>query len=138
LVKFNGREVSENECMARRKIDPSEGIAAVRAVAASADQRVNSNLQFATAVRYLLESLAELRPGQSVEVRVPPLGAVQCIEGVTHRRGTPPNVVELDPQTWFPLAVGEIDWDAATSSHRVHASGSRADLSEALPVMRLN
>ena len=124
--------------MARRKIDPSEGIAAVRALGSSPDERVNSNPQFATAVRYLLECLAELRPGQSVEVRVPPLGAVQCIEGLTHRRGTPPNVVELDPQTWFQLAIGEIDWDAATASHRVHASGSRADLSDALPIMRLN
>jgi len=124
--------------MARRRIDPTEGLAAVHAVVAGDVERSNAEPQFATAVRYLLECLAELRPGQSVEVRVPPLGAVQCIEGLTHRRGTPPNVVELDSQTWFALAVGETSWDAATAAHRIHASGSRANLSDALPVMRLN
>ena len=52
------------------------------------------------AVRFLLEELAAQAPGRSVEVRVPPYGAVQCVEGPRHTRGTPPNVVEIDPMTW--------------------------------------
>ena len=62
------------------------------------------------AVRFLLEELAAQAPGRSVEVRVPPYGAVQCVEGPRHTRGTPPNVVETDPMTWVALAVGGTDW----------------------------
>ena len=110
----------------------------MRAVMAGEAERDNRDETFVTAVRYLLEALAELRPGSSVEVRVPPLGATQCIEGPTHRRGTPPNVIELDPATWFELAVGETSWMAAAEAHRISASGVRATLEEVLPVMRLN
>ena len=86
------------------------------------------------AVRYLLFRLAEQVPGKSVEVRVPPVAAVQCIPGVRHTRGTPPNVVETDPVTWIRLATGRLDWAAAVAAGQVHASGSRADLSPFLPV----
>jgi Bacterial SCP ortholog len=81
-----------------------------------------------SAVRYLLLRLAEQVPGKSVEVRVPPVAAVQCIPGVRHTRGTPPNVVETDPVTWVRLATGRLDWAEAV------ATGSRADLSPFLPV----
>ena len=87
-----------------------------------------------SAVRYLLLVLAEQVPGKSVEVRVPPVAAVQCIPGVRHTRGTPPNVVETDPVTWIRLATGRLDWAGAVASGRVQASGSRADLSPYLPV----
>jgi hypothetical protein len=87
-----------------------------------------------SAVRYLLLVLAEKVPGKSVEVRVPPVAAVQCIPGVRHTRGTPPNVVETDPVTWIRLATGRLDWADAVVSGRVQASGSRADLSPFLPV----
>ena len=86
------------------------------------------------AVRYLLLRLAEQVPGKSVEVRVPPVAAVQCIPGVRHTRGTPPNVVETDPVTWVRLATGRLDWAEAGAAGQVHASGSRADLSPFLPV----
>src|SRR3954463_4113044 len=46
--------------------------------------------------RLLLTPPRAAAPGRSVEVRVPPYGAIQCVEGPTHTRGTPPNVVELD------------------------------------------
>ena len=118
--------------MPQRKINPEDGLRAVAAL------RAGDQSQTATAVRYLLEELTFLRPGNAVEVRVPPYGAIQCIEGLTHRRGTPPNVIELDAETWLALAFGEIDWDAAVAAGRVRASGTRADLRELLPLMRFN
>jgi hypothetical protein len=89
---------------------------------------------FVVAVRYLLEELAEVAPGNSVEVRVPPLGATQCIEGPRHTRGTPPNVVEMSPEVWFDLALGRSNWSAVLAEHKVTASGVRADLSDVLPL----
>lgn len=90
----------------------------------------------ATAVRYLLQLLADRAPGNTVEVRVPPFGAVQVIEGPRHTRGTPPNVVELDAQTWVAIATGREVWADAVAGGRIHASGQRADLSTLLPLLR--
>ena len=78
------------------------------------------------AVKESLAALVELAPGHSVEVRVPPFGAVQCISGPRHTRGTPPNVVEADPRTWLQLATGAWTWGDAVRSGRLLASGSRA------------
>ena len=88
----------------------------------------------AAAVRTLLRALTAVAPGRSVEVRVPPYGAVQCGEGPRHARGTPPNVVETDPITWVELATGRLAWEQAVAAGRVSASGARADLSEHLPL----
>lgn len=88
----------------------------------------------ATAVRYALEELASRAPGRSVEVRVPPLGAVQCIEGPRHTRGTPTNVVETDPVTWLLLVIGRHTWEEFRQSGAIRASGQRADLSAYLPL----
>lgn len=90
--------------------------------------------QLATAVRYTLEELAARQPGRSVEVRVPPHGAVQCISGPRHSRGTPPNVVETDPDSWLGLATGRLGWEQARASGVVRASGLRADLAAHLPL----
>ncbi len=87
------------------------------------------------AVRFLLEELGERAPGRTVEVRVPPYGAVQCIAGPRHTRGTPPNVVELDPDTWVAVATGATSWADARDAGRVHASGERADLTALLPLV---
>lgn len=87
-----------------------------------------------TAVRFTLEELADVAPGNSVEVRVPPAGAVQAVAGPRHTRGTPPNVVETDVETWLGLVTGELTWDDALGSGRVGASGERADLSALLPL----
>lgn len=89
------------------------------------------------AVRVLADRLATTHPGRSVEVRVPPYAAVQCIAGPRHTRGTPPNVVETDPATFVGLACGFIDWESAVGSGRVHASGERSDLRAFLPVDEL-
>ena len=86
------------------------------------------------AVRELLDRLAELAPGRSVEVRVPPYAAVQCVAGPHHTRGTPPNVVEMDAPTLIALASGRLTWAAALDRGRVHASGPRADLSGLFPL----
>ncbi|GLW12591.1 hypothetical protein Misp01_77190 [Microtetraspora sp. NBRC 13810] len=86
------------------------------------------------AVRHLLDRLAAAAPGRTVEVRVPPYAAVQCVAGPRHTRGTPPNIVEMDGRTWLLLATGAMTWDAATAAGKISASGSRADLSAHLPV----
>lgn len=86
------------------------------------------------AVRFLLDRLVATAPGRSVEVRVPPYAAVQCVEGPRHTRGTPPNVVEMDAATWIGLATGRLIWAAAVEAGAVRASGSRADLQAHLPV----
>lgn len=111
----------------RRRIAIDDGRAAVEAALAGAGD-------LATAVRFLLEELASAHEGHTVEVRVPPFGAVQAIPGPRHTRGTPPNVVEMDAATWLALATGRETWAAARAADRVAASGSRADLSEALPL----
>jgi hypothetical protein len=79
------------------------------------------------AVKESLAALAAAAPGRSVEVRVPPFGAVQCVAGPRHGRGTPPNVVETDARTWLALATGRLDWATAAGSGALVASGSRAD-----------
>src|SRR5215475_12380223 len=86
------------------------------------------------AVRELLRQLSARAPGRSVEVRVPPFGAVQCIPGPRHTRGTPPNVVEMDAVTWVKVATGEIDWLSAVDTGVIRVSGVRADLSPFLPL----
>lgn len=78
------------------------------------------------AVRLSLAALEHVAPGRSVEVRIPPFGAVHCIDGPRHTRGTPPNVVETDPRTWCALVLGRIGFDAAVASGAVRASGHRA------------
>ncbi|MBB5626957.1 sterol carrier family protein [Sphaerisporangium krabiense] len=86
------------------------------------------------AVRASLDRLADKAPGRTVEVRVPPYAAVQCVPGPRHTRGTPPNVVETDPRTWLELATGRLTWDDAMEAGKISASGTRADLSEYLPL----
>ncbi len=85
-------------------------------------------------MKFTLEELAAAHPGHAVEVRVPPFAAVQCMEGVKHRRGTPPNVVETDAATWLALATGALPWADAVAAARVAASGDRSDLSSVLPL----
>jgi hypothetical protein len=78
------------------------------------------------AVKESLSALVSTAPGHSVEVRVPPFAAVQCISGPRHTRGTPPNVVEADPRTWLQLVTGRLGWEEAQVNGRLRVSGSRA------------
>jgi Bacterial SCP ortholog len=89
----------------------------------------------ARAVRSTLQLLARRAPGRSVEVRVPPWGAVQCVAGPRHTRGTPRAVVETDGRTWVLLAAGRLDLDSAVRTGRLVASGERSDLSDYLPLL---
>ncbi|MGQ7311297.1 sterol carrier family protein [Microbacterium arabinogalactanolyticum] len=116
--------------MPTRRIEIADGRAALAAVEAGDTARPVT----ATAVRYLLQLLDEKAPGNSVEVRVPPFGAVQVVQGPRHTRGTPPNVVEMDAETWVALATGAQTWADAVAAGRVSASGVRADLSDLLPL----
>jgi hypothetical protein len=90
------------------------------------------------AVKTSARWLAQQVPGRSVELRVPPFVAVQCIPGPRHTRGTPPNVVETDAATWLRLATGAWVWADAVAEGRVSASGNRADLSAHLPLRPLS
>jgi Bacterial SCP ortholog len=85
-------------------------------------------------VKASVRAFAERIPGHSVELRVPPFIAVQCVDGPRHTRGTPPNVVEVDAATWLRLALGELDWADAVADGRISAAGPRSDLSPYLPL----
>lgn len=95
--------------------------------------------ELAAAVRLTARTLAELAPGASVEVRIPPFVAVQCIAGPRHTRGTPPNVVETDPRSWLLLAAGLLETGEATTAGKLRLSGSRAaEIAEWLPLVKLD
>lgn len=85
-------------------------------------------------VKRSLAQLAAKAPGQAIEVRVPPYGAIQCGEGPRHTRGTPPNLIEMDAETWLALTKGSISWDEVVAAGKVRASGARADLRDYLPL----
>jgi Bacterial SCP ortholog len=121
--------------MPPRRTGPDEGAQAVAAVLAALEAgEPPPGPRLRAAVRYLLGLLADAAPGRAVEVRVPPYGAVQCVAGPRHTRGTPPNVVETDPVTWILLAVGRLSWADADAAGNITASGTRADLSAWLPL----
>jgi len=79
-------------------------------------------------VKAILSRLCDIAPGKSVEVRVPPYAAVQCVDGLTHRRGTPPNVVEMNAEVLFKLATGDLTWREGIESGVVTATGGRSDI----------
>jgi len=94
--------------------------------------------QILESVKATLALLVAKNPGRAIEVRIPPYSAVQCGDGPTHTRGTPPNVIEMDADTWLALASGETNWAVAMAAGKINASGARADLSEYLPLQTTN
>jgi Bacterial SCP ortholog len=112
---------------------PSADVAAAlsRVLAAGASPS-RDDLKLLT--RHFAAVLLARAPGRSVELRIPPYAAIQCVPGPRHTRGTPPGVVETDPLTWILLASGRLTWDDARSSARLVASGERTDLSPFLPL----
>jgi hypothetical protein len=127
---------------ARQNADPAQTREAVRALedwlrddSCPAPGRAD----LAAAVRLTARTLAAEAPGASVEIRIPPFVAVQCIAGPRHTRGTPPNVVEADPRTWLLLATGLLELAEATATGALRLSGSRAgEVAGWLPVVRLS
>lgn len=124
----------------RHAADPQATLAAVRAVAGwlrDESEPAPERAAIATAVRLTVRTLALVAPGASVEVRIPPFAAVQCISGPRHTRGTPPNVAETDPRTWLLLATGLLELSDATASGALRLSGSRAgELAGLLPLVK--
>jgi hypothetical protein len=121
-------------------IDPVRMRAAVLAVGdwITGDGAAPPRADIAAAVRLTARAMAQDAPGASVEVRIPPFVAVQCIDGVRHTRGTPPNVVETDPLTWLRLVTGRIDLETAIAEAAIEVSGSRAgEIGRLLPLLRL-
>lgn len=113
-----------------RKISAENGQAALAAWSKGNASRADTG----TAVRYSLQVLAQRHPGQAVEVRVPPFGAVQIGAGTVHRRGTPPAVVEMNTDTWLALAIGILTWENAVNGKKINATGVGSDLTAYLPV----
>jgi hypothetical protein len=128
---------------ARRSADPTKTREAVSALVAwlrDTDDTVATPERnaIAEAVRLTARTLAAMAPGASVEVRVPPFVAVQCISGLAHTRGNPPNVVETDPRTWLRLATGLLTMADAAADGTLQSSGSRAgEVADWLPVVEL-
>ncbi|MGD1241131.1 sterol carrier family protein [Mycobacterium seoulense] len=123
---------------ARQKADPAKSRQAVLAVAdwlRDESRPAPDRESLGTAVRLTARTLAAVAPGASVEVRIPPFVAVQCIAGPRHTRGTPPNVVETDPRTWLLLAAGLLSFPEARDAGAISLSGSRAgDIEHCLPL----
>jgi len=119
--------------VAQRKISDQAGFDALQAWRSGEENPET----VAVAVRYSLQLLKARAPGQSVEVRVPPYGAVQVIEGSTHTRGTPPAVVEVGPTVWLEMVVGLREFSEAIATGTIRASGARSDLSAWLPIVSL-
>lgn len=114
----------------RRNISAEDGQTALAAWSKGNASRADTGI----AVRYSLQVLAERHPGQAVEVRVPPFGAVQIGAGTVHRRGTPPAVVEMNTDTWLCLATGVFTWENAVNAQKITATGVGSDLTAYLPV----
>jgi hypothetical protein len=125
----------------RHQADPVKTREAVRAVEdwlRDDTSPVPGRADLAAAVRLTARTLAAVAPGASVEVRIPPFVAVQCISGPTHTRGTPPNVVETDPRTWLLLATGLLGVTDASAAGALRLSGSRAgEIQSWLPLVRV-
>jgi hypothetical protein len=90
---------------------------------------VTKDPQITAAVKEILDLIKNISPGKSVELRVPPYGAIQCVAGSNHRRGTPPNTVEMSGQTLVRLINEPSLWITLCESGEVRASGLLSDLS---------
>ena len=85
--------------------------------------------QITATVKEILDLIKGISPGKSVELRVPPYGAIQCVAGSNHRRGTPPNTVEMSGETLVRLINEPGLWSTFCESGEVRAAGLLSDLS---------
>lgn len=124
-----------------RRVDPQatrDAVWAVREWLLDGDGPEPDRAVIGAAVKFTARTLAALAPGASVEVRVPPFVAVQCISGPRYTRGTPPNVVETDARSWLLLAVGLLDFHQAAQRGLVLLSGARApEIAALFPLVRM-
>ena len=91
---------------------------------------MENNIEIRSQVKKILDIIKSVAPGKSVELRVPPYGAIQCVAGSNHRRGTPPNTVEMSGQTLIRLINEPALWSSLCESGEVRASGLLSDLSD--------
>ena len=81
-------------------------------------------------VKEILKIVQQVSPGNSVELRIPPYAAIQCAAGSVHRRGTPPNMVEMSGQTLIELVDNPTYWDEFCHKGRISASGTNSNLKD--------
>lgn len=117
-----------------RRPPTNDEIRVALAAAADPDAEKVAPTDRASAVRTTARAIEARYPGKTVEVRIPPLVAVQAFDGLRHTRGTPPNVVETDAETWLALVSGRAAWADAVASGAVRISGTRADISRVFPL----
>ena len=89
---------------------------------------MNHDLDLKTQVKQILKVVQELAPGRSVELRIPSYAAIQCVGGSIHRRGTPPNVVEMKAETLISLLVSPDQWQQFCETGAISASGANSNL----------
>ena len=90
---------------------------------------MNQDLDTKAQVKLILKVVQDIAPGRSVELRIPPYTAIQCVGGSTHRRGTPPNVVEMSAGTLIDLTHNPEKWQKFREIGLISASGANSDLS---------
>jgi len=90
---------------------------------------VKKDPQIAVRIKEILNLIKKTSPGKSVELRIPPYGAIQCVVGINHKRGTPPNTVEMSAQVLIQLRQNPERWDEFVTSGQITASGVASDLS---------
>jgi hypothetical protein len=90
---------------------------------------MENDLEIRVQVKKILDLVKSVAPGKSVELRVPRYGVIQCVAGGNHRRGTPPNTVEMSGQTLVRLINEPSLWSTLCESGEVRASGLLSDLS---------
>ena len=89
---------------------------------------MKQNLDIKAQVKQILKVVQELAPGRAVELRIPPHAAIQCVGGITHRRGTPPNVVEMSAETLLKLLDNPVNWQQYCDLGSISASGTNSNL----------
>ena len=90
---------------------------------------MNQVFEVKSQVKKILKIVEQIAPGKLVELRIPPYAAIQCVEGGTHRRGTPPNVVEMAGETLINLVDDPAKWENFCNQGLISASGTSSDLS---------
>jgi hypothetical protein len=91
---------------------------------------MKQDLEVKFRVREILKIVQQVAPGNSVELRIPPYSAIQCISGSVHRRGTPPNVVEMSAQILIKIIENPNLWEQLCSIGMISASGTNSNLKE--------
>jgi hypothetical protein len=89
---------------------------------------MKQDLEVKNCVKEILKIVQQVAPGNSVELRIPPYAAIQCVSGSVHRRGTPPNVVEMSAQTLIKIIENPNLWEQLCSIGMISASGTNSNL----------